>query len=359
LCGLLLLGLATATLVRAEDMVTFKGKSPKGETVKGTIEREGPGGIRIKDKRETHDIPALNILSVVYDQKKTDALSFRGPFSKLETLSRAKPDDRRKQIPELLKDLRELEAKFNDTPKIERHLQYCICQVRLLEAVDDPKRKDDAIAALTAFKTKHRDGWQIVPVLKALAQLQEEKGDVDGALQSYEALTTLPDVPKDLKRTSELFVGQMLMRRGRYPEAEKKWQALLKDGIAPNDPQRPLYQAVLIQSKIGQNKLDGTEPELRKLLGASDDATLKAMVYNTLGDYYEKKGNKEEAFWQYLRVDVMYSQDLNEHARALYHLSKLFDNPKNDPVRAKQCREKLKEDAYKATEYRALLDAEK
>jgi tetratricopeptide (TPR) repeat protein len=359
LSGLLVLGVATAALVRAEDVVTHKGKGPKADVVKGTIEKEGPGGIRIKDKKETHDIPALEVVGVVYDQKKTDALSFRGPFSKLETLSRGKPEERKKQLPELLKELKELETKFNDNPRIERHIQYCLCQIALLEARDDAGKRDAAIAALVAFKNKHKDSWQIVPALTALAHEQEEKGDVDGALQSYQELTGLPDVPKELKLTSELFVGQMLMRRGRYADAEKKWAALLKDGIAPNDPKRPLYQAVLIQCRVEQNKLDGTEAELRKLLTAGDDPVVKAMAYNTLGDFYQKKGNKEEAFWQYLRVDVLYPQDVAEHARALYHLSKLFDKPKNDPVRAQQCRDKLKEEVYKGTEYRARLDVEK
>ena len=101
------------------------------------------------------------------------------------------------------------------------------------------------------------------------------------------------------------------------------------------------------------------EADLRKALTANDDPNLKAAAHNALGDYFRKKDNLEEAFWHYLRVDVLYPQDVTEHAKALYYLSKLFDKPKNDPLRAQQCRDKLKEDVYKGTEYQKKADAEK
>ena len=59
----------------------------------------------------------------------------------------------------------------------------------------------------------------------------------------------------------------------------------------------------------------------------------------------------ENAFWKYLWVDVLYYQDKTEHARALYNLSKLFDQVKKDEARAKECRNRLKEKEFNGLDY--------
>jgi len=91
---------------------------------------------------------------------------------------------------------------------------------------------------------------------------------------------------------------------------------------------------------------------------------VRAAAHNGLGDYYREKGQVEEAFWHYLRVDVLYSQDLEEQARALYWLSKLyekkaFEGRAGDPERAKNCRDRLLDARFAKTEFQALAAKEK
>jgi hypothetical protein len=78
---------------------------------------------------------------------------------------------------------------------------------------------------------------------------------------------------------------------------------------------------------------------------------VRAAAHNLLGDYYLAKGQPEPAFWEYLYVDTLYTQDRDEHAKALYHLSTLFDKVKRDPARAKQCSERLKDKQFAGTLY--------
>ena len=80
-----------------------------------------------------------------------------------------------------------------------------------------------------------------------------------------------------------------------------------------------------------------------------------------MGDYYLKTtpAQAEEAFWQYLRVDVMYPQDRNEHAKALYHLWKLFDTVKGSKARAEQCYDKLTDKVYAGTDFNRKALTEK
>ena len=76
-------------------------------------------------------------------------------------------------------------------------------------------------------------------------------------------------------------------------------------------------------------------------LDQSQDAGLKALVYNTLGDCFNVKGLKKDAMWAYLWVDVVYNQDKIEHAKAVERLSRVFKDL-NDDARADRYKDKLK-----------------
>ncbi len=266
-----------------------------------------------------------------------------------------------KELATTLKDLERLLPQFRDVPAIDRHIQYSICQATLLQGREDPQRRQDAIKLLETFRVAHKDGWQLLPALKSLAELQQEKGDVDGALKTCEQLASLAAAPRDVKIFADLQMGQLLMLRARYADAEARWLTLLDPKGLPGDaPERGYCQVYLQRCRLALGKANGVEAELRAALKGPDDARLRALIHNTLGDYYRDKGEKEEAFWNYLRVEVLYPQDAVEEARALYYLGDLFDTVKNDPARARECLEKLRrEERFRGTEYRQRAETEK
>src|SRR5262249_26618625 len=79
---------------------------------------------------------------------------------------------------------------------------------------------------------------------------------------------------------------------------------------------------------------------LRQIIKETTDKSVKAVAYNALGEIYFQAAAYKEARWEFLHVDVLYNQDRNEHARALYYLSQTFDKL-GDAERAKECRETL------------------
>jgi hypothetical protein len=91
-----------------------------------------------------------------------------------------------------------------------------------------------------------------------------------------------------------------------------------------------------------------------------DDKELCGQAHNALGYVYYLGGQHKKALWEFLRVDVVYYQSPEEHARALYYLAKLFARFK-DPDRAKECRQKLAGKQFAGTEYQrlALADSKK
>ena len=83
------------------------------------------------------------------------------------------------------------------------------------------------------------------------------------------------------------------------------------------------------------------------------------MAHASLGDYYRIKKQDEEALWEYLKVDALYSQEKEEHAKALYWLSRLFESVQGSKIRAGQCLDRLLDKTYAGTEYQRKVLGEK
>ena len=167
-----------------------------------------------------------------------------------------------------------------------------------------------------------------MPATKTAARLLEEGGDKAGAIDAYNALATNPDVPPDIQLSTNLLVARMLLKEKQYQKAETKLKTVLD--ATKDDKQRSLLTVYLAQTKLAQGNVQDIETKMNEVLKGAADAGVKAAALNTLGDYYQQAKQPDEAFWRYLRVDVLYNQDREEHARALYNLSKLFESVRAD-----------------------------
>jgi predicted negative regulator of RcsB-dependent stress response len=345
---------------RAQEKVTFYDHAQKKEdSVTGAIEAETAAGIKIKVRGAVKEVPALDVRSVIYKSDKFGVTDFRQDGKEERAAMPAtKPDDRKRLLREALEGYRAMAPKLGDNPNARRYVEFKAAHVLAQLAREDPTQVEAAVAALTKYKAAYPGGWEIVPALKLLAQMQEEKGDLTAAVQTYGELINLPEAPREMKRESEILVAKMLVRGGKYADAEARLKAL-STSLAADDPQKPFIQVYLAQSQIAQNNLGQAEAQLKAVLAGTADADVKALAHNFLGDYYQAKNQPEEAFWHYLRVDVLYSQEKNEHAKALYHLWKLFDKVKNDRERAQACLDRLMDKQYADSEYQKRAAKEK
>jgi hypothetical protein len=111
--------------------------------------------------------------------------------------------------------------------------------------------------------------------------------------------------------------------------------------LPANDPQRAKLEVYQIGCDARDAKIDEVVKKLEGVIVKTEDPSLKALAYNTLGDCYVMKGNKQDAKFAYLWVDAVYNQDRAEHAKALERLANLFqDEALNDPDRAAFFRDK-------------------
>jgi hypothetical protein len=350
---------------RGQDIVDYYDPAAKADNkldqIRGTIESENPLGIKVRPRLGPEkSIAAADIRSIRYRAVAVPDIDYRKPFSQEDrALGQAREEQRKKLLADALQGYRDLLAKAKESRPASRYLQFRIARLLAFQAEGDPEKLDAAIAAFAAFAKDHVEGWEIVAALKQLARLQEEKGNLAGASEAYADLARVPGLSSRMRQESEILGARLLLRAGRHADAEKKLTTL-DSTLSAGETAKPAVQVFLAQCQLARGEVAKVEAQLNSALARTVDTAVLAAGHNILGDYYLKMGQPENAFWQYLRVDVQYGEDREEDAKALYHLSELFDKVKNDKVRAQDCLTRLQDKAqFAGTEYHKKAAAAK
>jgi hypothetical protein len=341
-----------ASVAHAQEEIFLKGQE-KG--LKGTIKSESPKGIVLSTSKEP--IPAENIVDVHYDfpDSATVRINFYRPAQKAEKASldlAAKDADRKASLAEAIKKYEETAAKVtgNDatSKSARRHLEYKVAMLRLRQVHEDGAPPELAIGKLKEYKARHPVSWQIVRVLESLGRLQMGQSDYKGAEETFKELAGR-DISADAKLEAQLLAIQAEIQDGRHAQALKELQ-----GLSPKDAvsaaRVKVAQAQCLVATKQADKLQEAQKMLRGLLKDSADRHVKAAAHNALGGILFDKGEFKDARWEFLWVDVVYNQDREEHAKALYYLWKIFENL-TDAVRAQECREALLGPQFAGMEY--------
>ncbi|MGL4550824.1 MAG: tetratricopeptide repeat protein [Gemmataceae bacterium] len=358
--GLLaLLAAVTPALAQGDksklDRVYYLDPGTKKEAdAYGKIDEETPAGVKLKVREGKVDkvtaIPAEAITRVYYYTPEVTAIEFNGGSVTEGNWERASGKKKGELLTTALAKYAAVEKQVAGRPEAKRYIQYRIAMLHARVAKDEPAKADEAIRQLKAYADGNRGGWQVVPALTTLARMLEEAGRVDEARSAYETLASLGDAPPALVRQSQLSVGKLSLRAGKWAEARKQLEKLA-GGLSGADPEKPFADAYLAESKIGQGQLEGADRALQNVLKVSGDARLRGLAHNLLGDWNERRGQLDEAFWHYLRVDALYAEDPEEHARALFRLAELYDKVKKDPVRGRDCARRLMGAGFDGTRY--------
>jgi hypothetical protein len=341
----------------AQDQIKLRSDPTKPE--KGTISDESPAGIRIKGKDL---IPESEIMDVIYDMSGTKETRLLKTEAYQPALTaEAKIDstttttDRKKALSEALGAYRLLASKAPDShAKLKRHAQWKVASLTAQQALEEGLSLDQSIKLLQKFKDKNAGGWQIVRCLKLLGQLLVEADRFDDAQAVYTDLP--PKLPKSAREQCQLLAARVSMRPGKYARAQATLQAMI-DKLPDASPQKLKAQIYQAECLAGEKKSAEARQQLNKILDeAKGDKALRALAYNTLGycHYLEGPAQYKDALWAFLRVDVVYYQDREEHARALYYLADLFAKLKEGD-QAKNSQEKLKSKNFAGTEYQRRL----
>lgn len=342
----------------AQEEVVYRGKD-KDESVKKAIKAESAQGVVLAGVKDP--IPAEIIQDVFYE---VEPLSIRLSDYRPALLAEKNANDPSKEAKRPA-HLAEALQKYEGTLKglkagqtsAQRHLEYKVAYLMGIQAQEGSGDVGQAIARLNDFAGKHTNSWQLVSALKMLAGLQIAQKQFDGAKKSYTQLANA-NVSEGTKLEAELGAAQVAVRAKEFGSALKDLQAL--SARLPKDSPFATRALVAQAECLAASKQgDQARKILQEVIQKTKDRSLKAVAYNALGQSYFDAGQLKEARWEFLWVDVVYNQDRNEHAKALYFLMRVFKQL-NEMERAQECRDTLLSDRqFQGLEFQRLAREEK
>src|SRR5262245_5704428 len=320
-----ILFLLVAALARAEDSLQYR-KDDKTLNATGKVVEETVSAVKFKPSLgKDLQVPVTDVIRIVYEVPPRVRLEYAAAASLEEKRDYAKALEEYKKLPGQM---------VTATDQAKRHLDYRIAMLKA--TLGEP----DAIEALTDFLKKHPNSWQYSSVARQLASLQLGKGLTDAAAKTIETWSRIEGLSKELKQQADLLLIDIQFQTGKHADVAQKIKGLLAS-LPADDPQRPKLEIYQIGTTARDTPIEETVKKLQELIVKTEDRSLKALAYNTLGDCYVMKGLPHEAKFAYLWVDAVFNQDRSEHVKALERLVKLFDTePLKDEGRAQLFRER-------------------
>jgi tetratricopeptide (TPR) repeat protein len=323
----------TMSLALAEDEVQRRAA---GVPLRGTITAENTNEITIqrKDNGKSETVSVHEVAKVKYEGGKAAA-----EFTQAESLE--KGGEYQKAIDAYAKIAQE----NSGNTFLVRAAHFGRVSSLVRQSQRDTAKLDDAIAALEEFKKQHPDSRFHYTLHEMLGQLYLAKGNAEAASAALAELSKAPW--PDLKLKAINYAGRILLIGDQPDAAISQFDSVINSAGDTPEVATRRHEALLGKAEclIKQKKNEDAEKILRELIGSvsHDESTIRAPVHNFLGDILRESSRTEEAIRNYLYVDIYYSRERDEHAKALCYITLLFEQRgQND--RAEDMRSRLKKD---------------
>ncbi len=316
---------AQADVIRLVPGATIKAA---GGQINGQITAESPAEVSIKPNVGAEQkVPVDQIDDVIYD-------NLTPSFSLAESRENAGA------LTEAAELYQKAAGEAAGKPLIERAALFGRASILTDLALADPSRVDDALSALESFVKAHPSSRQLGPALEDIIRLSLQKGDTTRAESALNDLRA--KVPSAAGRSAVL-EARVLSRKGQYDQALAKLDAII--GQAPKDSAQ-VRQAMLAkaESLVGMKKFDDAEKTVREVIKQAppEAADIQAEAHNTLGDCLRAANRPKDALIAYLKTDILYDSDKEQHPRALARIAQLWTDLKQSE-RAAEVQERLRQ----------------
>lgn len=243
-----------------------------------------------------------------------------------------------------LTELRKLEGRKIDQELVRQDAEYYKALVLCKLAMGEGGDKAAASEAMLAFVRAAPQSWHFYEAAETLGDLAMSSGKYADAAKYYGPLASAPWPEYQLR--GQIAVGRALIGDRQFDEALAKFEAVLASELSTAEGlrQKSLAQVGKAVCLAEKGQADAGIALLQELIQKNDpqDTQLFARIYNALGRCYLKQNKPKDAVLALLHTDLLFYQDPDAHAEALYHLSRLWgDLNKSD--RALAARSTLRE----------------
>jgi predicted Zn-dependent protease len=333
--------IVVGTDVRADEISLKPDAVPKGGSIRlvGTILAESPAAVRIQTTAGTTDVPLGQIDSITYTGQPAGLSQGRirdragDPIGALELYGKA---------------VAEVGSATTPVAAAARFGQAS-AQARLAES--DPGARAQAFKMLDSFVTTFPSSRQLGPALEAIVRLSIAADDVPRAEAAATRMASIPS----LADRAAMLQARVMVKKGDTDAALKKLEPLVaaaKKGT-PGAVELGLAQAETLSAA---GRASEAEAAARAVIAACppEQADVQALAHNTLGDCLRASGKLKDALLAYLKTDILYDEDREQHARALSRIAQLW-RQLGQPERADEAAARLRE-TYPMSPFTLAID---
>ncbi len=330
-CGVALVLLLLATSPRQADAQGLDRVRHRNGIETGKISKMTPLGLTLTKGGVDSKLAVEEIVSITFAGEPAG-------------LSPARRDANAGRFTKAIEKLKKIDRGKVKRAEILQEMDFLTtyCQVQL--ALSGQGTLDQARKQVAGLLSKHSKSYHVPESIELLGDVLLASQDYQGARVQYTKLGKAP--APYFKARSAFLTGRSLHAEGKYQEAVDAYDRALKaaTGNAVAESQKleaTLYRAVS-QSALGD--LSQSTETIKQIIeqAEANDTKLLAQAYNALGDCYLLADEKKAARLAYLHVDLLFSSSANEHAKALYELSQLWD-ALGQTTRARDAQERLQE----------------
>ncbi len=314
----------------AQDTVTLNQRTRRGSKVLGTIKKVSATEVVVSANGTERKIPVNEIQRIGLGGEPTGLRQGRTAIF----------SGQYEQAQESLETVR-VDANASSILRQEVDFYRAAAFAHLaLRGSGNPKA---AASMLLNFVKRNRDSLHFYEAVELLGDLTLMVGSFENASLYYRQIAKAPF--PEFKLRSSVLEGNALRAQGKFDDAIQRYNKALAS-IA-NSPESMRQQSIARIGKAGcmaeTGKVDEALADLDDIIAKNDasDDQLFALAYLAQGTAHRKAKRDLDAVMAYLHVDLLFFNQRDAHAEALYYLSELW--PKvNNPDRGVEARNLLK-----------------
>ncbi len=307
--------------------VVFLFVSAGAETV---LAQTGLDRVRRLSSLESGEVTGVSALQVTLARngvdKRIPSYEIRGITFAEEPreLSDARPLLQTGRYEQAIEKLSPLAGKSLGRREIAQEVAYGIALAKGRLALAGQADAAEGRVAVGSFISKHKNSYHLPAAIELLGDLELAAGNLDAARSQYEKLTK-PGVAYYALRAA-LLLGRVDQADGDHTAAVEQFEKVLGDTASAGEELTLAATLGAAVSRSATGDVDEAAVEVRRIIAAADndDTALLARAWNALGDCYREAQDTKSSHLAYLHVDVLYQQQSDQHARALYYLVDLW-----------------------------------
>ena len=301
----------------------------QGAAASGSIQEMTKDKVVMQVRGNNQNFPSNTIAWIVFEG---DPSSF----------SRAKEFVSKGQFEEAMVEFRKLDPASlksdNSKKELDFYRPYTAGKLALL----GKSNAKEAYDGLLAFVGANKDSHHFYECADLLGELAAQLGLFDKAAVYFGALSRSPF--KEMAIRSRYLEAKALMAQNKFAEAKKACAEVINGAATDPAALRTQKLAAVLSARCdsGEGKGEAALASLQKLIQDNDssDGELFSKIYNAQGECLVKLNRNEEAAIAFLHTDLLFANQAEGHAEALYYLSQIWTKL-GEVQRAAEAKEKL------------------